>query len=68
MQQYDDGYVITRFLAVFEHMRKREHRNVEAIVKRKPADYLRLGEIAFYLDEVRSWKAERDWLLDQGKI
>jgi hypothetical protein len=68
MQQYDDGFVISRFLAVFEHMRKREHRNVEAITERKPADHQRLGEIAFYLDEVRSWKADRDWLLDQGKI
>ncbi|TPK78231.1 hypothetical protein [Mesorhizobium sp. B2-4-17] len=68
MRQYDDGFVIRRFLAVFEHMRKREHRNVEAITERRPADYHRLGEIAFYLGEVRSWKADRDWLLAQGKI
>lgn len=68
MQQYDDGYVIARFLAVFEHMRKREHCSVEAIAERKPADYQHLGEIAFYLDEVRSWKADRDALLEQGKI
>ncbi|GAA2884345.1 hypothetical protein GGQ99_005126 [Aminobacter niigataensis] len=68
MQQYDDGVVIRKFHAVFEHMRMREHRNVEAITERKQADFQRLGEISFYLGEVRSWKADRDSLLAQGKI
>lgn len=68
MQQYDDGSVITRFLAVFEHMRWREHGNVKTVTERKLADYQRLGEIAFYLSEVRAWKADRDERVEQGKI
>lgn len=68
MQQYEDGYVIDRFLAVFEHMKRREHRNIEAITERKPAGYQRLGEIAFHLGEVRAWRAYRDSRVARGKI
>jgi hypothetical protein len=65
---YDEGTVISRFIPVFTRMLKREHRAVEAIADRKPTHYQGLGEIAFYLAEVRSWKADRDWSLAQGKI
>lgn len=68
MRMYDDGTVIARFLPVFERMLRREHRAVEAIADRKPRHYRCLGEIAFCLGEVRSWKADRDWYLAQGKI
>mgnify|MGYP001038509139 CR=1 FL=1 len=68
MQMYDDGYVISRFIPVFERMLKREHRAVDAVADKKPEHFQRLGEISFYLTEVRSWKADRDWLLAQGKI
>lgn len=68
MRMYDDGHVISRFIPVFERMSKREHRAVDAIADRKLEHFQRLGEISFYLAEVRSWKADRDWLLAQGKI
>lgn len=68
MRQYEDGYVINRFLAVFEHMKRREHRNIEAITAREPAGYQRLGEIAFHLGEVRDWRAYRDSRVARGKI
>ncbi|MER8571364.1 hypothetical protein NKG99_07160 [Mesorhizobium sp. M1409] len=68
MRMYDDGWVIDRFLAVFERLRNREHRNMEARADRRPEHYQNLGEIAFYLAEVRSWRDDRDCLLAQGKI
>lgn len=68
MEMYDDGTVISRFMAVFKRMLLREHRAVDAIANRQPWHYQRLGEIAYYLGEVRSWKADRDWRLAQGKI
>ncbi|MFU0507375.1 hypothetical protein [Pseudaminobacter sp. NGMCC 1.201702] len=68
MRMYDDGIVIARFIPVFERMLQREHRAVEAIADREPDHYRLLGEIAFYLGEVRSWKADRDWYVAQGKI
>lgn len=68
MRMYHDGIVIACFLPVFERMLRREHRAVEAIADRKPRHYRCLGEIAFCLGEVRSWKADRDWYLAQGKI
>lgn len=67
IQRYRDNIVFSKFLAVFEHMRLREHRNAEAINERKLTDYQRLGEIAFYLSEMRSWKADQDWLISQDK-
>lgn len=68
MEMSDDGTVISRFIPVFERMLLREHRAVEAISDRDLRHYQALGEIAFCLGEVRSWKADRDWLLAQGKI
>lgn len=68
MEMYDDGTVISRFMALFKHMLRREHREVDAVVDREPQHYQHLGEIAYYLGEVRSWKADRDWRLAQGKI
>jgi len=67
MTQYDDGEVISRFLPVFERMQTRQHRNVEAYPS-APAQLQCLGEIAFYLAEVRSWKADRDYRVLRGKV
>lgn len=67
MRYHEDGYVISRFIPVFEQMSKREHRAVDAITDRKPEHYQRLGEIAYYLAEVRSWKAYRDSRVALGK-
>ncbi|MER8573365.1 hypothetical protein NKG99_14350 [Mesorhizobium sp. M1409] len=67
MQMYDDGTVIARFIPLFKRMMRREHRNVEATADRTLEHYQRLGEISFYLTEVREWKAARDSRVALGK-
>lgn len=67
MEENEDGFVIDRFIALFEYMRRRECHRVEAMREMKQVNYQRLGEIAFYLAEVGAWRAYRDERVERGK-